>query len=267
MFSEDIQASWQARYGEPAPQIDARLEPYLRHRSVRDFENKAICEADMSGLLAAAQSAATSSNLQTFSVISVTDQVKREELARIAGDQKQILTAGKFLVFVADNYRLKQQAVRHGEPAEGLDYAEFFVMAVVDAALAAERLVAAAEAIGLGICYIGALRNDVEAVANLLELPERTFPVFGLCLGYPAEDSQAAIKPRLPQRAIFFEDAYNKEPDVEDYDSRMVQFYTEQKMKGEVTWSMRSARRANLNQMVGREKILPWLHEQKMCLH
>jgi hypothetical protein len=153
-----------------------------------------------------------------------------------------------------------------GEQGEGLPYTEFFTMAVVDAALAAERMVCAAESIGLGICYIGALRNDARAVKEVLDLPEGTFGVFGLCIGWPEEPIAAEIKPRLGQSAIWHRERYNHRVDVSEYDERMRAFYEEQKMKGDVTWSMRSGRRVDEHHMTGREILFDWLRGQGFLL-
>ena len=149
-----------------------------------------------------------------------------------------------------------------GEDAAGLDYTEFFAMAVIDASLAAERLVCAAESLGLGICYIGGLRNDPQGVKELLKLPEGTFGVFGLCVGWPSEPVTAEIKPRLSQDRVWFEEEYQENPSVEEYDARMKEFYESQHMKGDVTWSMRSGRRVGTTQLTGREVLLEWLHSQ-----
>jgi hypothetical protein len=135
-------------------------------------------------------------------------------------------------------------------------------MAVIDAALAAERMVCAAEALGLGICYIGGLRNSPQGIKELLGLPEGVFGVFGLCIGWPVEPSTAEIKPRLGQEAVWFKEQYTPEPSVAEYDERMKGFYVSQNMKAEATWSMRSGRRVGTTQLTGREVLLQWLHSQ-----
>ena len=258
MFEETPATAWTLRYGTEAPDLPD-LGKFLNHRSVRKFKQVPIPEETIKGLVAAAQSAATSSNLQLFSLISVQNQENREELAPIASDQNQVRSAAWFFVFLADHHRLKVAASRNGEMAEALDYSEFYTMAVIDAALAAERMVCAAESIGISICYVGALRNDPEGVKRVLSLPQGTFGLFGLCLGYPEENTTSQIKPRLNQEVIWYRETYDHEPDLTDYDDRMRAFYEEQKMRGEVTWSMRSSRRADLQHLEGREGQLEWL--------
>lgn len=266
MFDESYREAWNLRYGTEPPESYPTIDRFLAHRSVRKYSGKPIDEATMSGLFAAAQSAATSSNLQLWTAISVQDPGRREAIAKLCDDQQQIRDAAWFLAFIADHYRLKQAAHRVGEAAEGLDYLEFFAMSLIDVALAAERMVCAAEALGIGICYIGALRNDPKGVAELLELPESTFGVFGLCLGWPEEGSGAQIKPRLRQAATWHRERYQRQVDTDDYDERMKAFYESQKMKGDVSWSMRSGRRVDGHHMTGREVLKAWIEGQGFAL-
>lgn len=262
MFGETFSEAWEKRYGaKPLEEFDA-LAPFLRHRSVRKFRNELISENLISGLIAVAQSAATSSNLQLWTVISVQDLDRRETLATLSGDQNQIREAAWFLTFFADHHRLRYAAKAHGLDPEGLEFVEFYTMAVVDASLAAERLVVAAESLGLGICYIGSLRNQPDKVAEVLNLPDGVFGLFGLCIGWPAEET-AEIKPRLSQAAVWFQESYNSSPDTAEYDNRMKDFYEAQQMKGDVTWSARSARRATVAQMNGRDGVLKWLRDRR----
>jgi nitroreductase len=261
MFNESFDEAWRLRFGDdsPANLIDS---VFLRHRSVRDYSDREVPEALIRELIGAAQSAATSSNLQLWSAVSVQDKQLREQIAIAAADQRQVRNAPWFFAFLADHHRLKRAASDVGEEAEGLDYAEFFIMALIDAALAAERMVCAAESIGLGICYIGAMRNDPQRISELLHLPEGVFCPFGLCVGYPVPGTSAEIKPRLTQDAVWFRESYSGDIDVAEYDERMSAFYESQKMKGEVTWSMRSGRRVDNHHLTGREVLKEWLESR-----
>ena len=150
-------------------------------------------DAVVSALVAAGQSAATSSNLQLFSLVRVQAGERRDRIARLCADQGQIRDGPWFFAVLADRHRLAAAARAVGEEPSALAYTEMYTMAVVDAALAAERLTLAAESLGLGVCYIGALRDD----------PDGGFGLVGLCLGYPADDCAAAVKPRLGQEAVW----------------------------------------------------------------
>lgn len=265
-FRDPLAEAWQARYGVQPPADLPDLGPILNHRSVRKYKPDPITPEVRHALIAAAQSAATSSNLQLWSVIEIDEPERREQIAVLCDNQKQVRAAPWFLAFVADHHRLKQVAQSVGEDAAGLDYAEFCLMAFIDATLAAERMVVAAETLGIGTCYIGALRNDPQGVQELLELPEGTFGVFGLCLGYPEEPMTSAVKPRLPQDAVWHRERYSADVHeaIADYDRRMAEFYEAQRMKGDLSWSTRSAKRVDEHHLTGREAILDFLRKQGM---
>lgn len=204
------------------------------HRSIRKFTPRPIADSLLRELVVAGQSAATSSNLQGVSVIRVNNRQTRQALATLAGGQAYIEQAAEFLVFCADLHRAGWCC--NGTMVEGMT--EHFIIATVDVALFAQNVVVAAESVGLGICYIGALRNDPSQVSELLALPENVYPVFGLCLGYPDQDPQC--KPRLPLEAVLMDDHYHEvdEALVVQYDQAM-QAYYQQRTAGKVNrdWS------------------------------
>lgn len=265
-MNESFSQAWQARYGENPGFEREDLAPFLRHRSVRRYTGEPIPEELERTLYAAAQSAATSSNLQLYSIVRVQDPKRRERVAQLCNDQDQVRGCALFLAFVADLHRLQTAADRHEEPAEGTPSTEFYTMACVDAALAAERLVCAAESAGLGICYIGGLRDDPRGVADLLRLPPQTFGLFGLCLGWPDPATPVAIKPRLPQSSVVFDEVYPDAPDLEEYNERMRTFYESEGMKGDFTWTARSSRRAGAKALGSRAGQRAFLDEQGLAV-
>lgn len=236
------------RYGDGAvpPQVADLPAALLSHRSVRAYLDRPLPEGTLEALVAAAQSASTSSNLQTWSVVAVEDQARREALAEFAGGQAHIRVAPLQLVWLADLNRLAASAAANGIEIEGPDYLEMFLVAAIDAALAAQNATLAAEALGLGIVYIGGMRNKPLDVAALLGLPPRTFAVFGMCVGYPDPDRPAAIKPRLAQPAVLHRETYDAgatAPAVADYDETSAGFYRSQNMERNA-WSIHSAKRS-----------------------
>jgi nitroreductase len=260
MTRESFNDAWLKRFGFPFEGTPPAIEHFLRHRSVRSFDrSREVPEEVVRALIGAAQSASTSSNLQLWSVISIQEPERREEIAKLCADQAHVREAHWFFAFLVDHYRLRTAALAAGEKPTGLDYTEYFIMGLVDAALAAERMVCAAESLGLGVCYIGALRNNAEAVARLLELPAGTFGAFGLCLGWPSTEAAAEIKPRLHPDAIWFKERYNHKVDVSEYDERMRNFYDSQGMNPGVTWTMRSGRRVDDHHLTGREALKDFL--------
>ena len=140
------------------------------HRSIRKFRPVPIAAELLQSLFEAGQAAATSSFLQGSTIIRVTDPANRSKLAELAGNQKYVETAAEFLVFCADLKRAGNYCDAYGKPFEG-DFTEHFIIATVDVALMAQSLVAAAESVDLGICYIGGLRNNPGPVSELLQLP------------------------------------------------------------------------------------------------
>jgi len=237
------------------------IERLLGHRSVRAYAPTPLPSGTLELLVGAAQSAASSSNLQLWSVVSVSDPARRRALYEVAGNQAHILECPLFLVWVADLHRPAELARERGMASAGLDYLEMFLMASIDSALAAQNAVVAAEALGLGTVYIGALRNDPLRVAQVLELPEQAYAVFGLCVGFADPEREGAVKPRLPQSVIVHSDRYDPSPlrrgDVAAYDERMSRFYTEQRMEvPRGGWSLHSALRvASVASLRGRDLL------------
>lgn len=254
-------AALTARYGagaEPkAGPWNDTIALLLAHRSVRGFRPDPPPDGTLETLIAAAQSAATSSNLQTWSVVSVKEPAVRRELAAIAGEQKHIEQCPIFLVFLADLSRNARLAASEGTELAGLPYLETFLVAAIDAALAAQNAVVAAESLGLANVYIGALRNDVKRVAALLGLPPGVAPVFGLCVGYPLPGREGEVKPRLPQEAVLHHETY----DTQDaghraaYDPRLADFSRRHEMLGD-TWTQRViARLGTIGALRGRDRL------------
>ncbi len=241
------------------PTIDA----LLAHRSVRHFAPKPLPDGLLERLVAAGQQAATSSNLQTWSVVALKDSGNKAEAATICGDQQFIRDAPLFLVFCADLARLKSVSDSVEQPGAGLDYLEMFLTAVIDAALAAQNIAVAAESEGLGICYVGAARNHPKQLAAHLKLPPRVFAVFGMAIGFPAPGDTSAIKPRLPQSAVLHHETYNPnawESAVADYNTAMAEFYTSQNMNVRGDWAQHSARRVGTAAaLMGRDTLLQTL--------
>lgn len=195
------------------------------HRSIRKFTDKAIDPEILNDIFLAGQAAATSSFLQGSTIIRVTNERTRETLAELAGNQPYVRSAAEFMVFCADLKRAGNYCREYDKPFEG-DYTEHFIIATVDVALMAQSLVTAAESVGLGICYIGGIRNNPIDVSRLLKLPKGVYPVFGLCLGYP--DQNPEIKPRLPLSVIVKNEVYNEDSDQEkirEYDETIREYY------------------------------------------
>src|ERR1700728_306349 len=231
------------RYGSgaepaPAPWNDV-IATLLSHRSVRGFRPDALPDGTLETLVAAAQSASTSSNLQTWSVVAVTDPDKKAALAKIANGQKHIEQCPLFLVWLADVSRNERLGVEESVTLETMPHFETYLVAAIDAALAAQNATVAAESLGLSMVYIGALRNDPIEVGKLLGLPPGAMGVFGMCVGYPLPTVTNEVKPRLPQSAILFHDTYDAAGENAAraaYDKRIAAFSERHEMTHD-TWT------------------------------
>jgi nitroreductase len=208
---------------KPAPPNQV-LALQSAHRSVRSYTGEPIPSETLETIIRAGQGAATSSFIQAYSVVRVTRTEVRAAIAEAAGGQVWIERAPEFLVFCADLRRVDAACRRAGR--EGLEgYAEHGLAAVVDVALMAQNVLLAAESLGLGGVFIGGIRNEIQRVADLLELPELVVPVFGMCLGWPAD--APGVKPRMPLDLILHQDVYRDPPEraMADYDGVMAEYY------------------------------------------
>ncbi len=176
------------------------------HASARNYQPEPVSSALVETIVAAAQRTSSSSNLQSYSVVAVTEPATRRQLAEMCGNQKHVAEAPVVLVWCADLARLDRVCELRGY-SQVTDYVENFLIAAVDAAIAAQTAALAAESLGLGICYIGSIRNRPQGVIDLLHLPRLVFPVTGLTLGWPA--TEAAIRPRLPLPAVLHWETYD----------------------------------------------------------
>jgi nitroreductase len=259
--------SLELRYGSdncPMPTLsNPVIEHILHHRSVRSYKPDALPEGTLATLVAAAQSAATSSNLQVWSVVAVENPETKARCAELAGNQKQIAECPLFLLFLADLARLNHVATSIEMPHIGNDTFEMFLTASIDASLAAQNAVLAAESIGLRTVYIGGMRDKPEEVAALLSLPPSTVVVFGLCVGYASEGKGGSIKPRLPQEAVLHRERYDlprQDEAIARYNAAMTDFYVREKMDVKGNWSSHSSRRiAGPESLSGRHLLMKTL--------
>jgi nitroreductase len=176
------------------------------HRSIRKFKPEQIPDKLLDNILNSARQAPTSSNLQAYSMVVVKDQAKKQTLAHLCGDQPWVASCPTFVVMCPDLHRIERACQMRGYKFND-KYIDLFIIAVVDAALVAQNILVAAEANGLGVCMIGSIRINPDQVCELLKLPDKVFPLVGMCLGYP--DQEPIIKPRFQSEIVIHHEEYN----------------------------------------------------------
>jgi nitroreductase len=239
----EAQAAMAARYGAVESNVPAvwneTIDVLLKHRSVRGFLSDPLPAGTVETLVAAGQSASSSSNVQAWTVIAVENADTKAKLAVIAGNQKHMIECPVLLVWCADLGRTKRMGQRHSYPTDATEFLESFVVSMVDAALAAQNATVAAESLGLGMVYIGALRNNPEAVAEILKLPDHVVAAFGMCVGKPDPARPFHVKPRLPQRVVLHREQYDHslpQEALDSYDTTLSAFQRSENMK-EIGWT------------------------------
>lgn len=212
------------------------IDTMLSHRSIRKFKPGAIPSQDIQTAMKAGQAAATSSAVQPYCVIHVTDSTKRQAIADLAGPQQKVHDCGAFFVICADLRKHMLIVQASGETYRtGL---EAFVVGTVDASLFAQNFTLALESLGYGTCYIGGIRNDLPKLNEILNLPRGVLPLYGLCAG--VSDESPSHRPRLEPSAMLFENSYPSDEEsmasINHYDEIYKQYLTDRGAKPS-TWS------------------------------
>ena len=243
------------------------IELMHRHASVRQYTDAPVSKEIVQAIVEAAQRAATSSNLQMWTAIAVTRLERREQLAALCGNQAHIAAAPVFIAWCADLHRLDLVCDLRGYE-QVTDLVENFMVAVVDTAIAAQNAALAAESLGLGTCYIGAIRNDPRAVIERLGMPRLTFPVVGMTIGWP--ERLPGPKPRLSLGAVLHWETYDDDAAIVFslheydrvmiasgiYDGRQVPVVGQTGVMEDYGWLEHSARRVSQPHRAGLGEVL-----------
>ncbi|MGG1571941.1 oxygen-insensitive NADPH nitroreductase [Fictibacillus sp. NRS-1165] len=210
--------------------MNETIKNILSHRSIRRFKEEPIPEEVIETLVQCAQAASTSSYQQVYSIIGVEEQSLKDKLAELAGNQSYVAQNGYFFVFCLDYHRHQLMAEMTGGNVDAtIQSKEGFMVGMIDVALASQNLAVAAESLGLGIVYIGGIRNNLPEVSDLLRCPDHVVPLFGMAVGYP--DASPGLKPRLPQEAVFHKNQYLDDekamPVLKEFEMKTAEYYRE----------------------------------------
>ena len=237
------------------------IESIQNHRSIRQYLDKDVSDELIDEIVKAAQAMPNSINGQQTSVIVITDKEKKEKLAELVGNQEYVAKAPVFLVFVMDFYRTYLAGEKTGfkqvihEDIEGVEAGS------VDVGIALGASIIAAESFGLGIVPIGGIRKNPDEVIELLGLPKYTFPMVGLVVGYPADESHK--KPRIPFDSFRHNESYDVkavEESIDTYDNQMSEYLNDiGRSEQETNWSTFTSK---IYQSVYYPKVKPAMEKQ-----
>ncbi|MDN4526982.1 oxygen-insensitive NADPH nitroreductase [Fictibacillus fluitans] len=210
--------------------MNETIKNILSHRSIRRFKDEPIGQDTVETLIQCAQAASTSSYQQVYSIIGIEEQSIKDKLAELAGNQTYVAQNGYFFVFCLDYHRHELMAQIAGKNVDDtISSKEGFMVGMIDVALAAQNVAVAAESLGLGIVYIGGIRNNLPEVSELLRCPDHVVPLFGMAVGYP--DAAPGLKPRLPQTAVFHKNQYAEDekalPILKEFELQTAEYYRE----------------------------------------
>ncbi len=224
-----------------------------RRSSIRKYKPDPVPDDVLMAVLEAARRCPTSDNLQAYSFIVVRDPATKKQLSELAGNQRHIVEAPVFVAICADLSTVALAGAMRGKTIVD-DTVEMYLVASIDAALAGMCISLAAESLGLGSVMIGGMRNKALDAAQVLQLPDRCYVVFGLCLGWP--DQNPNPRPRLPTEAVIHFERYqsaDKRDALRDYDRKIARFYrslgkqaTADSWTGQIAQEFSQARRAQL---------------------
>lgn len=218
-----LQTLLNARYGDldqPDVELDTNALIRMASRgSCRDFRPDPVPPGLIRILYATALASPSKSDLQQRDIIELRAADKRRDLAALIPGQAWAAAAPTILIFCGNNRRQRLLHEWHGIPFAN-DHFDALFNAIADAAIALGAFIAAAEAVGLGCCSISAVRNEAQAVSEMLALPDHVFPFAGLAVGYPAQNPKLSM--RLPLGVTTHVDRYEEEglrEAVETYDA------------------------------------------------
>lgn len=215
------------------------IEKIQDHRSIRKFLDKDISDEIIDKIVKSSQCMPNSINGQQTSVIVIKDKAKKEKLAELVGNQEYVAKAPVFLVFVMDFYKTYLAGEKTGSKQVIHEDIEGTLVGAVDCGIELGAAVITAESLDLGTVAIGGIRKNPKEVIELLNLPKYTFPIVGLAIGYPADNSHK--KPRMPFDSFRHNEVYNKEEvekAIDIYDKEMEEYLKEiGRYEQEVNWS------------------------------
>jgi len=200
-------------------QKNQTLELIKNRRTIRTYDPKPLTQDEIDAIVQGAMRAPTAGKMMFYSIIQVTDQKLKDRLVVTCDNQPHIAKAPLVLLFLADMQRwwdyFKVCKVKEMCQERSIDFQtpqeSDLLLASCDALIAAQNAVIAAEALGIGSCYIGDIMENYETHREMFDLPRWVFPITLLCFGYPKGDkNKIPLTSRFPQKFIHFTNKYAK---------------------------------------------------------
>ncbi len=194
------------------------------HRSIRKYKKTPVKKELIQKILDAGTRASSSGNMQPYSIIVTTDEDLKKELLPLHFNQSMVMDAPVLVTFCADFNRMRKWLKLNQAP-ENFDNLMSYLIGMIDATLASQNVALAAEAEGLGICFMGTTLASNKEISKVLKLPSHCVPVVGFSLGYP--DEMPEKRDRLPLDGIVHYETYK------DYsDTRIEEIYHQKETEG-----------------------------------
>ncbi len=189
------------------PEFPAPLHVFGAHCSIRYFLRTPLSPGHLDLIVEAGRRAPTDAQGHMYSFVRVVDEALRDRLATLCANQQHIRDAAEFFVCCLDVYRLRR-LVEHRGGEWGMEARIALIYGTSDATMVAQNMTVAAELLGYGCCYIGAVQDATDQIAVELALPPGVLPLYGLCIGAPDPERLPSPRPRIPRQLCFFTDRY-----------------------------------------------------------
>lgn len=228
--------------------MNETLNLLYSHKSDRSFTDEAVSEEQLDAIIKAAHHAPSSINSQQVSLVVIRDAAKRAKLAEFAGGQPWIAKAPVFVLVVLDQHKTSVGLKMAGQEQVIHETVEGLISATTDVGITLGTLMVAARSLGLGVVPIGGIRGNPQGLIDMLNLPERTFPLVGVCIGHV--HTPASLKPRMPIEAYCHKEQYRAEEletHIAAYDKTLVAYWQELKRADGLPWSANTAQAYSKN--------------------
>ena len=200
-------------------QKNETLNLIKNRRSIRAYNPKLLTQEEIDTIILGAMRAPTAGNLMMYSIIHIADQNLKDKLVKTCDNQPHIAKAPLVLLFLADMQRwwdyfklskVEEKCNEIGKKFQTPQESDL-LLACCDALIAAQNSVIAAEALGIGSCYIGDIMENYEIHRKMFNLPKWVFPITLICFGYPKGDkNNIPLSTRFPQKFIHFTNKYSR---------------------------------------------------------